>query len=71
MSFGYYLRGICGGTPAEIVHAVSLGLCQYVVKGVDLTFTQSTLDQMSHFVVGIYNDSKHQSERDIPHLGPF
>jgi hypothetical protein len=37
----------------------------------ELTFTQSGLDQISHFVVGIYNDSRRQSERDIPDLGPF
>ena len=36
-----------------------------------MTFTQSTLDLISHIVVGIYKDSRCQSERGIPDLSPF
>ena len=35
-----------------------LYLCQYVVEGVKLTYTQSALNQMSHVVVGVYNGSR-------------
>ena len=57
ISFGGYPRGIYGGTPAEI-YDMLLYLCQYVVEGVKLTYTQSALNQMSHVVVGVYNGSR-------------
>lgn len=34
-------------------------------------FTQSALDSISYFRVGIHEDSKRQSERDLPDIGPF
>ena len=45
ISFGGYPRGIYGGTPAEI-YDMLLYLCQYVVEGVKLTYTQSALNQI-------------------------
>ena len=37
----------------------------------EMIFTQSALDSISYFIVGIYEDSKRQSERDLPDIGPF
>ena len=64
-------RNIYGATPAELLHAVLLGLCEYISEGMDMLFTKSAIDLVSSVVVGIYNDSRRQSERDLPDLGPF
>ena len=37
----------------------------------ELTFTPSAMDLLSHVVVGIHQDSRRQSEREMPDLGPF
>ena len=37
----------------------------------DLTFTHSDWDLLSHVVVSIYKDSKLQIERDVLGIGPF
>ena len=37
----------------------------------ELTFTPGSMDLISQVVVGIYEDSRRQSERDVPDLGPF
>ena len=29
------------------------------------------MDMISHVVAGIYKDSRHQSERDLPDMSPF
>ena len=71
LSFGGDPRGIYGGTPAEILHAVLLGLCDYISEALDLMFTQSTLDVISTTIAGIYQDSKRQSERSIPSITAF
>ena len=71
ISFGGCDRNIYGATPAEILHAVLLGLCEYIAEGMDMIFTQSALDSISYFIVGIFEDSKRQSERDLPDIGPF
>ena len=71
ISFGGCERNIYGATPAEILHAVLLGLCEYIAEGMEMIFTLSALDSISLFIVGIYEDSKRQSERDLPDIGPF
>ena len=71
LSFGGCNRNIYGATPAEVLHAVLLGLCDYIAEGMELTFTPGSMDLISHVVVGIYEDSRRQSERDLPDLGPF
>ena len=71
LSFGGDPRGIYGGTPAEILHAVLLGLCDYIAEAIELMFTQTSMDQISHVVAGIYKDSRRQSERSLPNMSPF
>ena len=71
ISFGGCERNIYGATPAEILHAVLLGLCEYIAEGMEMIFTLSALDSISLFIVGIYEDSKRQSESDLPAIGPF
>ena len=71
LSFGGCNRNIYGATPAEVLHAVLLGLCDYIAEGMELTFTPGSMDLISHVVVGIYKDSRRQSERDLPDLGPL
>ena len=71
ISFGGCKRNIYGATPAEILHAVLLGLCEYISEAIDLIFTQTCIEMISQVVVGIYRDSKRQSERDLPDIGPF
>ena len=64
----YHLVGVI---EAKVLYAVLLGLCQYITKGIDLLFTKSAIDLVSSVVIGIYNDSRRQSERDLPDLSPF
>ena len=71
LSFGGDNRGIYGGTPAEILHAVLLGLCDYIAEAIDLMFTQTSMDQISHVVAGINKDSGRQSDRSLPDISPF
>ena len=47
-----------------MLHVVLLGMCDYIAEGMELTFTPGS-------VVGIYEDSRRKSERDLPDLGPF
>ena len=63
LSFGGDPRDIYDGTPAEILHAVLLGLCDYIAEAIKLMFTQTSMDQVSYVVAGIYKDSRRQSER--------
>ncbi len=65
------MRGIYGATPAEILHAVQLGLCEYLADAIDLMFTKTSVDIISSVVAGIYRDSRRQSERDLPNIGAF
>ena len=58
-------------TPAELLHAVLLGLCEYIAEGMDMLFTKTSMDMFSSVIVGIYNDARRQSERDLPDIGPF
>ena len=71
ISFGGCERNVYGATPAEILHAVLLGLCEYIADAMELIFTDGSFDLISQTVVGIYNESRRQSERDLPDLGPF
>lgn len=71
LSFGGCSQGVCGGTPAEILHAIQLRMCVCVAESLEKFFTKSCLDMISNAVVGMHNDSHRQSERDIPGLGPF
>ena len=71
LSFGGDPRGVYGGTPAEILHAVLLGLCDYISEGIELMFTQTCMELISHVVAGIYKDGKRQSERTLPNISPF
>ena len=69
--FGSYPRGNYGGTSAEILYAVLLGLCDYILEAIELMFTQTSMDMISHIVAGIYKDSRRQSERGLPDMSPF
>ena len=71
LSFGGDHRGIWGACPAEILHAVELGLCEYIAESLDLFFTQASLDIISSAVACIVKNSRRQSERDVPDLNPF
>ena len=62
MSFGDCERSIYGGTPAEILHAVLLGLCDYIAEGIKLTFTESSISEISTTTAGTCKDSLRQSE---------
>lgn len=71
ISFGGCARNIFGATPVEILHAVQLGLCEYIAEALDTIFTSSALEIISKTLVGIIAESKRQSERNLPNLGPF
>ena len=71
LSFGGSPFNIYGATPAELLHAVLLGLCEYIAEGMDMLFTKTSMDMFSSVIVGIYNDARRQSERDLPDIGPF
>ena len=64
-------RNIYGGTPVEILHAVLLDLCDYITDGIKLTFTGSSIPEISNTTAKIYKESRRQSERDIPYLEHF
>ena len=42
-----------------------------ITEGMELTFTSSVMDMISHVVVGIHQNPRRQSERDTPDLGSF
>ena len=71
ISFGGCRRNIYGATPAEILHAVLLGLCQYITDSMELIFTESSMYLISNTAIKIYEISRRQSERDLPDMGPF
>ena len=73
LSFGGCDRGIWGATPVEILHAVQLGLCEYLCESFEhFIFPNSAFnDIMSKTASGIAVDSQRQSERDMPSLSPF
>ena len=71
LSFGGDKRGIYGGTPAEILHAIQLGLCEYIADAIDLMFTPSSMSNISCVIAGIYRDNRRQSERDLPNIRAF
>ena len=48
-----------------------MGICEYIAETIDLIFTQTSMDQISHVVAGIYKDSGHQSDRSLPDMSPF
>ena len=52
LSFSVCPRSIYGGTPAEVLHAVLLGLYEYIAVGIELTLTASEIDMISYVVVG-------------------
>ena len=58
-------RDIHGGSPAKILHAVLLGLCVYIAKSINLTFTDSGIFKISTATAGICDDCRQQSERDL------
>ena len=71
LSFGGCPRNIYGATPAEILHSILLGLCEYIAESMELIFTDASMYLISQTVVGIYENSRRQSERDLPDMGPF
>ena len=71
MSFGGCKRNIYGATPPEILHAVLLGLCEYISESIELTFTESSICMISQTVVSIYHNSRRQSEPGLPDMSPF
>ena len=71
LSFGGCERNIWGATPAEILHALQLGLCEYIAEAMDNIFTATAMDVISRTLVGIISEGRRQSERDMPNLGPF
>ena len=44
---------------------------EYIAEGMDLAFTASAMDLLSHGVVCIHQDSRRKSQRDMPDLGTF
>ena len=54
-----------------LLYAVLLRLCEYIAERMDLLFTKSVIDLVSSVVIGIYNDSRRQNERDLLDLGSF
>ena len=48
-----------------------LGLCDYIDEGIKLTFTDSSISDISHTTAVICKESLRQSERYIPYLGHF
>ena len=70
LRFGGCKRGIYCATPAEILHAVLLRLCDYIAECMELTFTNSAMDLISHDIVRI-QDSRRKIKRDLPDLGLF
>ena len=71
MSFGGCKRNIYGATPPEMLHSVLLGLCEYIADSFNLIFTNIPQDLFSSTISGIIQNSKRQSERDIPNLNAF
>ena len=41
---------------------------EYITEGMESTITASTMDIMSHVIVGIYEESRRQSEQDLSDL---
>ena len=64
-------HNICSATPAELLHAVELGLCEYISESLDMFFTRSSMAIISEAVAIIVKKSKRQSQRDLPDLNPF
>lgn len=58
-------------TPTELLHAVVSGLYENITEGMELTFTPSPMDLISQVDFGIYQDSRRQSEYDLPALDSF
>ena len=73
ISFGGCDRSIWGATPLEILHAVQLGLCEYVSESLEnVIFTAKPFeDVLSKTASEIAINSTRQSERDLPSLSPF
>ena len=71
LNFGGGNHNICSATPAELLHAVELGLCEYISESLDLFFTTSSIAIISKAVSTIVQNSHRQSERDLPNLSPF
>lgn len=62
LSSGGYERSIYGATSGTILHTLLLGLCEYRADGMQLIFTQSGLDLIFYVMLGIYEDSRRQSD---------
>ena len=71
LDFGGGNHNICSATPAELLHAVELGLCEYISESLDLFFTRSSMVIISKAVSTIVGNSRRQSQRDLPNLSPF
>jgi hypothetical protein len=71
LSFGGCARNIFGATPAEILHAIQLGLCNYIAESMEVFFTNSCMDAINNTIAGIVLTSKRQSERSCPDVSPF
>ncbi len=73
ISFGGCNRSIWGATPLEILHAVQLGLCEYLSESLEnFIFTAKPFDKViSVTATAIAKNSIRQSERDLPLLSPF
>ena len=71
LSFGGDKRGIYGGTPTEILHAIQLGLCEYISHAIDLMFSPTSVSNISCVIAGIYRHNRCQIERDLPDLRAF
>ena len=64
-------RNLYVATPAEILHPVLLELCEYIAEGMEMTFTTSATVLTSDVTMGMYENSRWQSERNLPDLGTF
>ena len=54
-----------------MIHAVLLGLCVYIAKSINLTFTDYGIFEIPITTAGICNDCCRQSERDLSCLAHF
>jgi hypothetical protein len=71
LPFGGCLRSIWGATPLEVLHAIELGLCEYVYDCLEMKFTRKSIAFISMTIAGIVRNGKRQSVRNLPDLGPF
>ena len=71
LPFGGSITNIWGGTPVELLHAVEMGLCDYIYDSYILIFTDSEQEIISKTVSSIVISNYRQSERSFPDISHF